>query len=139
MSYIAQALAPGEKVRATAKLHWILWVRAWGALIVLGIVLVGVWIFAQQVIFNLTTEIAATDRRLIRKLGFLERRVMDIGLENIESVAIDQDFWGTILGYGRLSIHGTGEEVLVTPLIADPVKFRRELEAAMPQRQRKAE
>jgi uncharacterized membrane protein YdbT with pleckstrin-like domain len=135
MSYIAKALAPGEQVRATARLHWILWLRAWGALIVLGIVLVGIWIFLQQLIFNLTTEIAATDRRLIRKMGFLERRVMDISLENIESVIIDQDFWGTLLGYGRISIHGTGEEVLVTPIIADPVGFRRELEAAMPQRQ----
>lgn len=136
MSYIARALAPGEKVRAKARLHWVLWLRAWAALLVLGIVVVGVWIFLQQVIFNLTTEIAATDRRLIRKTGFLERRVMDISLDNIESVAIDQDFWGTILNFGRISIHGTGEEVLVTPLIADPVGFRRELEAAMPARQR---
>lgn len=134
MSYIARALAPGEKVRAHARLHWILWLRAWAALIVLGIVVVGIWIFLQQLIFNLTTEIAATDRRLIRKMGFLERRVMDISLDNIESVAIDQDFWGTIFNYGRISIHGTGEEVLVTPLIADPVGFRREIEAAMPAR-----
>lgn len=134
MSYITQALAPGEKVHATARLHWILWVRAWGALIVLGLVLVGVWIFLQQTIFNLTTEIVATDRRLIRKMGFLERRVMDMSLDNIESVNIDQDFWGTIFGYGRLSIHGTGEESWVTPLIADPVGFRREIEAAMPER-----
>lgn len=134
MSYITRALAPEERVRATARLHWVLWLRAWAALIVLGIVIVGIWIFLQQLIFNLTTEIAATDRRLIRKMGFLERRVMDISLDNIESVAIDQDFWGTIFNYGRISIHGTGEEVLVTPLIADPVGFRREIEAAMPAR-----
>ena len=137
MSYIAQALAPGETVRASARLHWMLWLRAWAALIVLGIVIVGIVIFARQVIFNLTTEVAATDRRLIRKYGFLERRVMDIGLENIESVNIDQDFWGTVFGYGRLSIHGTGEQSFVTPLIADPVAFRREIEAAMPQRRKK--
>lgn len=137
VSYIAQALAPGETVRASARLHWVLWLRAWAALIVLGIVIVGIVIFARQVIFNLTTEVAATDRRLIRKLGFLERRVMDIGLENIESVNIDQDFLGTIFGYGRLSIHGTGDQSFVTPLIADPVKFRREIEAAMPARKKK--
>lgn len=134
MSYITRALAPGEKVRAQARLHWVLWLRAWAALLVLGIVIVGIWIFLQQLVFNLTTEIAATDRRLIRKMGFLERRVMDISLDNIESVAIDQDFWGTVFNYGRISIHGTGEEVLVTPLIADPVGFRREIEAAMPAR-----
>jgi uncharacterized membrane protein YdbT with pleckstrin-like domain len=138
MSYIAQALAPGEKVRATARLHWVLWVRAWAALIVLGIVLVGVWIFARQLIFNLTTEIAVTDRRLIRKIGFLERRVVDMGLESIESVQIDQDFWGTLFGYGRLTIHGTGDDSWITPLITDPVGFRRDIEAAMPERRGRA-
>lgn len=137
MSYIEQALAPGETVRASARLHWVLWLRAWAALLILGILIIGIVIFVRQVIFNLTTEIAATDRRLIRKLGFLERRVTDIGLANIESVNIDQDLWGTLLGYGRISIHGTGDQYFVTPLIADPVSFRREIEAAMPQRQRK--
>jgi len=137
MSYMNKALAPGEVIRAQARLHWVLWLRAWAALIVLGIVIIGIVIFVRQAIFNLTTEIAATDRRLIRKLGFLERRVMDIGLENIESVNIDQDFWGTIFGYGRLSIHGTGDQSFITPLIADPVTFRREIEAAMPERNKK--
>lgn len=139
MSYIKKALAPGETVRAQAHLHWILWLRAWAALIFLGIVIVGIFIFARQAIFNLTTEIAATDRRLIRKIGFLERRVIDIGLENVEAVTIDQDFWGTVFGYGRLSIHGTGDQSFVTPLIADPVRFRRELETAMPPRKKKAD
>lgn len=138
MSYIAQALAPGEQVRATARLHWVLWVRAWGALILLGIVLVGVWIFARQLIFNLTTEIAVTDRRLIRKFGFLERRVVDMGLESIESVQIDQDVFGTLFGYGRLTIHGTGDDSWITPIITDPVGFRRDIEAAMPERRGRA-
>ncbi len=138
MSYVTQALAPGETVRATARLHWVLWARAWGALIVLGVVLVGVWIFLSQLIFNLTTEIAVTDRRLIRKMGFLERRVVDMGLESIESVQIDQDFFGTLFGYGRLTIHGTGDDSWTTPLIADPVGFRRDIEAAMPSRRGRA-
>jgi len=138
MSYITQALAPGETVRATARLHWVLWARAWGALVVLGIVLVGVWIFVQQLSFNLTTEIAVTDRRLIRKFGFLERRVVDMGLESIESVQIDQDFFGTLFGYGRLTIHGTGDDSWMTPVIADPVGFRRDIEAAMPVRRGRA-
>ncbi|KAF0173224.1 MAG: PH domain-containing protein [Hyphomonadaceae bacterium] len=138
MSYITQALAPGETVRARARLHWVLWLRAWAALLVLGILVVGVWIFARQLIFNLTTEIAVTDRRLIRKFGFLERRVVDMGLESIESVQLDQDFWGTLLDYGRLTIHGTGDDSWLTPIIADPVGFRRDIEAAMPQRRARA-
>lgn len=130
MDYIAQYLAPDETVRKAARLHWVLWVRAVAALIFLGIVVVGVIIALQQAIFMLTTELAVTDRRLILKKGFFVRDVKDIGLGNIESVRITQDFFGRLLNYGRLTIRGTGEESWTTPLIADPAGFRREIEAA---------
>ena len=132
MSYVRDALAPGEEVRATARLHWVLWLRAIAALLVLGIFIVGIFIFVQQLVFNLSTEIAATDRRLIRKTGLLQRRVMDMNLTTIEAVNIDQDIFGQIFGYGRITVHGTGDDMWVTPLIANPVAFRRDLQAAMP-------
>lgn len=130
MSYIEKFLAPGERVRSEAQLSWILWLRAYAALIFLGIFIVGIFIFLQQTIFMFTTELAATDRRLILKRGLFVRNVMDIGLDNIESVAIHQDLWGRLFNYGRLTIHGTGEEAWATPIIASPSGFRRDIEAA---------
>jgi uncharacterized membrane protein YdbT with pleckstrin-like domain len=132
MDYIAQYLAPDETVRKAARLHWILWARAAAALVFLGIVVVGVIIALQQAIFMWTTELAVTDRRLILKKGFFVRDVRDIGLGNIESVHITQDFFGRLLNYGRLTVRGTGDELWVSPLIADPAGFRREIEAATP-------
>ncbi|MDX2235381.1 MAG: PH domain-containing protein [Hyphomonadaceae bacterium] len=132
MGYIDKFLAPGEHVRARAELHWILWVRAWAALLLLGVFLIGIVIFVQQVVFMLTTELAATDRRLILKKGLLVRNVRDVGLDNIESVHISQDVFGRLLNYGRLSVHGTGDEAWTTPIIADPSGFRRDIEAATP-------
>ena len=132
MSYVQEALAPGETVRAVARLHWVLWLRAIGAILVLGIFVVGIFIGVRQIVFNLSTEIAATDRRLIRKTGLLQRRVMDMNLNTIEAVNIDQDFFGQLLGYGRVTVHGTGDDKWVTPLIANPLGFRRDLQAAMP-------
>jgi hypothetical protein len=35
------------------------------------------------------------------------------------------------LDFGRLRVHGTGRDVWVTPLIADPLGFRRDLEGAL--------
>jgi uncharacterized membrane protein YdbT with pleckstrin-like domain len=134
MSYIAKFLAPEETIRKRARLHWILWVRAWAALIFLGIFLVGIIIFVQQVIFNLTTELAATDRRLILKKGWIMRHAVDVGLSNIESVQITQDVMGRIFNYGRLMVHGTGDEAWETPIIADPAGFRRDIQAATPRR-----
>lgn len=132
--YIAQFLAPDEAIRARARLHWILWLRAWAALLVLGVFIVGIVIFVQQVIFLMTTELAATDRRLILKKGFFVRNVRDVGLDNIESVHITQDIFGRLFNYGRLSVHGTGDEAWVTPIIADPSGFRRDIEAATPKK-----
>lgn len=130
--YIAKFLAPDETVRARADLHWILWVRAWAALIFLGIFIVGIVIFVKQVVFMLTTELAATDRRIVLKKGLLVRNAIDMGLDNIESVQITQDILGRFLNYGRLTIHGTGDEVWTTPIIDDPAGFRRDIEAATP-------
>jgi uncharacterized membrane protein YdbT with pleckstrin-like domain len=130
MSYIDKFLAPGETVRSRAALSWVLWLRAYAALLFLGIFIVGIWIFIQQTIFMFTTELATTDRRLILKRGFLVRQVADIGLDNIESVMIHQDLWGRLLNYGRLTIRGTGEDAWQTPIIAAPSDFRRDIEAA---------
>jgi uncharacterized membrane protein YdbT with pleckstrin-like domain len=130
MSYIEKFLAPGERIRARAQLHWVLWLRAYAALLFLGIFIVGIVIFIRQTIFMYTTELAATDRRIILKLGFLERRVFDIGLATIESVVIHQDLWGRLLNYGRLTVRGTGEQAWTTPIIAAPSAFRRDIEAA---------
>jgi uncharacterized membrane protein YdbT with pleckstrin-like domain len=132
MSYIVKFLAPDEHVHARANLHWVLWLRAWAALIFLGVFLIGIVIFVNQVIFILTTEFAATDRRLILKKGFFIRDAQDIGLGNIETVQITQDIAGRLLNYGRLIVHGTGDEVMVSPIIADPAGFRRDIEAATP-------
>lgn len=130
--YIERYLAPGEQIRSRAKLHWILWVRAWGALLLLGIFVVGIVIFVHQAITMNTTELAATDRRLILKRGLFQRQVMDIGLNNIEAVRISQGYLGRLLDFGRLTIHGTGDDAWSTPLIADPSGFRRDIEAATP-------
>lgn len=130
MSYVEKFLAPGETVRSRAQLSWVLWLRAYAALLFLGIFLVGIFIFIQQTIFMYTTELATTDRRLILKRGLLVRQVLDIGLDNIESVAIHQDVWGRLLNYGRLTVRGTGEEAWQTPIIASPSGFRRDIEAA---------
>lgn len=130
MSYVAKYLAPGERIRSEAQLSWVLWLRAYAALIFLGIFIVGIFIFIQQTIFMLSTELAVTDRRLILKRGLFVRNVLDMGLKNIESVAVYQDFWGRLLNYGRLTIRGTGDEMWTTPIIAAPAAFHRDIVAA---------
>jgi uncharacterized membrane protein YdbT with pleckstrin-like domain len=131
MSYVERTLADGETIRFKARLHWIIWVRAWTALILLGIVVVGLVIFVRDLIFLTTTEVAITNRRLIKKTGWLDRHTSELELSSVEAVNLDQSVWGRMLGFGRVNIHGTGDDVWNSPLIATPVRFRRELESAL--------
>ena len=131
MSYVQRTLADDETVRLTARVHWIIWLRAWCALILLGVVIVGVVLFLRDLIFMTTTEVAITNRRLIKKTGWLNWKTSELELTSIEAVNLEQSFWGHLLGYGRLQIHGTGDDVWVSPIIAEPLRFRRELESAL--------
>lgn len=45
---------------------------------------------------------------------------------------IEQSFWGRLLGYRRVGVHGTGAEVWRTPVIAGPVAFRHAIAVTRP-------
>jgi uncharacterized membrane protein YdbT with pleckstrin-like domain len=131
MGYIKKALAEGEVVRFYGKPHWIIWVRAWAALIVLGVLLIGLIIFIRDLVFMTTTEVAITNRRLILKRGLVGRKTSELELTTVEAVKLDQDVMGRLFGWGRLEVHGTGDDVWLSPLIAAPVAFRKQLESAL--------
>jgi uncharacterized membrane protein YdbT with pleckstrin-like domain len=66
--------------------------------------------------------------------GLFTRHTNELELSSVETVNLDQSFWGRLFGFGRLSVHGTGDQVWLSPMIAAPMRFRRELEAAMADR-----
>jgi hypothetical protein len=49
----------------------------------------------------------------------------------VEAVNLDQGFWGTFFNFARVEVHGTGDDTWLTPIIANPLGFRRELEQAL--------
>lgn len=130
MRYIDESLAPGETIIARGKWPTIFWVGAWLSLLLLGIILVGVFIFASMVIKMKTTDFAVTNRRVILKQGWLNRKTHELAVESVEGVSLDQSIWARLFGYGRVVVTGTGEAMIVFPLMAHPVEFRRAIEAA---------
>jgi uncharacterized membrane protein YdbT with pleckstrin-like domain len=131
MGYVDESLAPGEQLVRRGRLHWIYWVRAVAALLVLGVVIIGLVWFIKDVVLLTTTDVVLTNTRLIRKTGFVVRHARDLQLSSVEAVDLDQGLLGRLLDFGRLRVHGTGRDVWVTPLIADPLGFRRDLEGAL--------
>jgi len=130
MRYIDQSLAPGETVLQRGKWPGLFWFGAWVALIVLGLIVVGVFIFMAALIHMKSTDFAVTNRRVILKRGWLNRRTQELAVESVEGVSLDQSLWARLFGYGRVIVTGTGEARIVFPPMADPVSFRRAIETA---------
>ena len=130
MSYIEKSLGSGEKLIMRARFHWSYSLRAWLALIFLGVFIIGIFIFFQMMIPKWTTEIGITTHRFIKKTGLFSVQTDELAIQNIEGVKLSQSFWGRILGYGHLRIEGTGVDAITLPNIADPIRFRSSIETA---------
>jgi uncharacterized membrane protein YdbT with pleckstrin-like domain len=129
MSYVDKSLAPGEEIVFRGRWPTIYWVGAWLALIVLGIILVGVFIFIRAAIHMSVTQFAVTDRRIVLKRGWLNVHTYELATETVEGVQLVQTIWGKLFGYGRVVVTGTGDAQIVFPPMAHPIAFRRAIEA----------
>lgn len=130
MRYVDESLAEGETIIQRGKWPGIFWFGAWAALILLGIAIVGIFIFITAVVKMKTTDFAVTSRRVILKRGWLNRHTQELAVESIEGVSLDQSIIARIFGYGRVVVTGTGDAVIAFPPMAHPVAFRRAIEAA---------
>jgi uncharacterized membrane protein YdbT with pleckstrin-like domain len=163
MGYVKKTLAPDEDYLYRAHFNWTYDVQSWfwfalGALPIafwlgafisaggqapaLGNVFVifagaafaaGVVIFTQRYVHRWTTVVAVTSVRVILKTGLISRDTREIPLDKIEEVMVHQSFLGRLLGYGALSVHGTGVAVIKFPVLGQPIRVRREIETAIVQ------
>ena len=155
MSYVQRVLQPGEQVRHTTNIHWI--VYQWGVLFLLlalvtflfaesitggrkfGEIVAGLLaVIAFALLFwewfdRWTTEIAVTDRRVIFKRGFIRRDTNEMNLDKVESVQVKQSILGRILDYGHVTIIGTGEGETELRMIARPLDLRNHITGVIPQ------
>jgi len=113
--YVEDNLVKDENVVYEAKLHWMLFVSL-RALITL---------FIAPIIAYTTSEFAITNKRIIMKVGLIRRRTLEMNLQKIETVNINQGILGRILGYGTVTIIGTGGTRESFPRIANPLEFRK--------------
>jgi uncharacterized membrane protein YdbT with pleckstrin-like domain len=146
MSYVEKVLLPGELVRARAVIHWATYLTG---LVVLGIAtavylggrlqpvlapaldIVAVALTALGVLLLLSawfhqagTEIAVTNHRAIYKSGIFSRRTVEMNMDQIESVEVHQSILGRLLGYGDISLRGTGDGIENIHMVADPLTVR---------------
>jgi uncharacterized membrane protein YdbT with pleckstrin-like domain len=139
MGYIESNLLPDEHVVHRAHLHWVIFLRAATVLIV-GLVttvfvpvlgaamaLVGLLLLLPPYLKRRSSEYGVTTKRVIIKTGLVQRRTIELLLRQVEAISVDQSVIGRFLGYGTLTLTGTGGVKEVFHDIAAPLEFRRSI------------
>lgn len=158
MSYIDKTLVPGERVIYRTCLHWIVMLGhivfacilvALGAFLLYYIethrgielqnlhVLEGAAIvsfFAALLVLLMgsvrrnATEMAVTNRRVVVKTGLASRRTIEMLLNKVETIEVAEPTMGRMLGYGSITMIGTGGTSEQFHKISHPIDFRNQVQ-----------
>jgi len=159
MSFLDSSLLPGERVVHRSRQHWVIFLPA-GLLVVgsLAALIVfdripqwrsywplatvpgalGLLLAVPPLVRYLSAEYGVTDRRVLMKEGIVQRRVLETLLTKIEAIEVDQSLWGRMLDFGILTITGTGGTRESFDNVADPLEFRRRVQAQIMAREDRA-
>lgn len=141
MGYIDANLLPEESVVHRATLHWLIFGKAI-AVTVLGLILlaveptvgmlvvaVGVVMFVPPLIAYKTSEFGVTSKRVIVKVGLVQRQTLELLLRQVEAISVDQTIMGRVFNYGSVTLSGTGGVRGVFHNIVAPLDFRRKIQS----------
>ena len=146
MSYTESHLLPGETIKYRGHLHWFPFLPAYlfGAVFtvaaVAGFAMQLPWLgiaglaltiptFLWLYITKTTSEFSVTDKRVVIKVGFIRRHTVETMLGKVESIGVEQSLVGRMLDYGTILVVGTGGTQDTFHNIADPLEFRRQVQA----------
>lgn len=127
MGYVDETIGVNEKIVYIVKFHWIYTLSALLYLFFFGIFIIGIIIFFKMMINKWTTERVLTNSRYIQKNGWIARKTEEISIYKIEEVDLSQTILGRVLGYGSISISGTGSGNIILNSIDDPLLFQKNL------------
>ena len=138
--YISHQLLGDEHVEYQAKAHWVVYIKgiilfAIGSVLLategrglaLIFLILGVLALVWAYLWQRTTELAITNKRVVAKFGIIRRHTIDQQLSKIEGTNLEQGILGRMLGYASIVVRGTGSGRTPIPYIGNPDEFKREL------------
>jgi uncharacterized membrane protein YdbT with pleckstrin-like domain len=156
MGYIDKNLIDGETVVYEARLHWVLFLRPAILSLIFIAVAVALFYFASDSINANNTslmqhigwvlivlailpvvagvfrraarEYAVTNKRVVMQNGVMGRQTEEVFLNKIESIAVDQTVMGRMLGFGTVTIRGTGGSFGPFERVSAPLELRRQIQ-----------
>ena len=108
---ISKIIAPGETILYQPRLSKIAYLH-------LG-----------SLIRNMTTTIFVSDKRFFHSHGWIHRQAHEIVISKVESILVEQSFWGRLFNYGTIKVSGTGAGTIVLRYIKRPIEFQRQVRA----------
>jgi uncharacterized membrane protein YdbT with pleckstrin-like domain len=151
VGYVERHLLAGERVVYKTRLHWALFLKPalvmlggialavvlrrvqdppWLWMIGAGVTLVGLGWALVHYVELMTSEFAVTSSRLILKVGLISRYTTELLLTKVETIGVQQGLIGRMLGYGDLTVTGTGGAREVFRRVRDPIGFRNHVQQA---------
>jgi Bacterial PH domain len=143
-SYTAATLQANEQPLHRSAIHWMalsgsIIGAALTLIVILPIAIFAAWkdfywawlllvipvgILVSAAVTVKTSELVITDRRVLIKVGFIQRHTFEMFISKIESVAVFQSMLGRLFDYGTVTIRGTGGSSESFATIAAPLQFR---------------
>jgi uncharacterized membrane protein YdbT with pleckstrin-like domain len=114
-NYSETHLLRGEKIAYQTTYHWVHYFTLQGLLS----------LFIIPAIQHWTDEFVITNKRIIIKKGLIAIWTLEMSLPKIETVHVEQSIFGRILGYGCLTLIGTGGTKEKFHCIRKPIEFRK--------------
>jgi membrane protein YdbS with pleckstrin-like domain len=74
------------------------------------------------------TEMAVTNRRVVIKTGLMSRKTIEMLLNKVESIEVSETAFGRMLGYGTITVIGTGGTPDPFHKVAHPLEFRSQVQ-----------
>ncbi len=154
MGYIRDNLLHDEKIIYWERPHWIVFAPAVSLALFSLIILIylsgALTIFSRFTLFGMpfyqfiafiifliaivygikafimyqTSEYGITDKRIMMKTGWIQRRSIEIFLSKVEAIYVNQSVPGRFIDYGTITIVGTGGSKDPFLYIPAPLKFR---------------
>jgi len=146
MSYVEKHLLAGEEVIHRGHLHKIVYLIPVIIALIFMSVAVGGFIAQSyplaaaalilalapliwaQILYT-SSEFAVTNKRVIIKVGFIQRRTLETLLGKVEGIEVNQGIWARMLNFGTIAVTGTGGTREEFQNIANPLEFRRQVQA----------
>ncbi len=146
MSYVEKHLLPGEEIIHRGHLHKIVYLLP--VIVALIFMLVAIAGFlaesyplaiaalavaliplAWAQILYTSSEFAVTNKRVVIKVGFIQRRTLETLLTKVEGIEVNQGFLARVLDFGTIAVTGTGGTREEYQNISSPLEFRRQVQA----------